>query len=50
MVVSDTVRFRNTNNPHGMYIRTEDYTPLNFISITNVPTSQCVALGDLDSL
>lgn len=45
VVVSDTVRFRNTNNPHGMYIRTEDYTPSpsNFISITNVPTSQCVA-------
>jgi len=45
VVVSDQVRFRNTNNPHGTYIRTTDYTPTpaGVLYITNVPTTQCYA-------
>ena len=43
VVVSDQVRFRNTNNPHGQYIRTSDYIPSTFLSITNLPTTRCYA-------
>ena len=43
-VVSDQVRFRNSTNPHGVYIRTTDYmTPGGVLYITNIPNTQCYA-------
>ena len=46
-VVSDQLRLSNTNNPHGMFLKTTDYdfgpSTGTFLSITNVPTTECIA-------
>ena len=46
-VVSDQVRFSNTNNPHGQFIKTTDYdfgpSTGTFLPITAVPTTQAIA-------
>jgi hypothetical protein len=46
VVVSDQLRLRNTNNPHGMTLKTTDYfdwTPLNYINITTIPYTDMIA-------
>ena len=44
---SDQLRMSNTNNPHGMFLKTTDYdfgpSTNTFLSITNVPTTECIA-------
>ena len=43
-VVSDQLRLSNTNNPHGMFMKTTDYAgPSTALNITNVPNDNAIA-------